>query len=431
MEIKELHHHFLSSSGISTDTRSIALGNLFFALKGPNFDANTFAEKALEQGAKLAIIDDAARRVDGDSRFVLVEDVLKTLQHLATYHRDQFSIPVIGLTGSNGKTTSKELINAVLSTKFNTLATKGNLNNHIGVPLTLLSLGKATEIAIIEMGANKQGDIAELCDIAKPTHGFITNIGKAHLEGMGGFEGVLKTKTELFQHLKANGGQVFINTRQSIFANMIKRFKEPVLFPEAGSQCQINFLGADPFVSFGLPELNKQFTSQLVGAYNFDNIAAAIAIGRYFGVDTEVAAHAVIAYAPSNMRSQVIQKRSNVILLDAYNANPTSMAAALETFGMMRQRTKSMVVLGDMLELGEHAEEEHAHIGKILSGMKIDKVCLTGNLIQAALKHMPGALYFPDPFSLRNWLQDSKLEDYQLLIKGSRGMKLESLVDFI
>ena len=431
MKIKELHHHFLSSSGISTDTRTIELGNLFFALKGPNFDANAFAEKALENGAKLAIIDDPKHLVDGDNRYVLVEDGLKTLQALATYHRDQFQIPVIGLTGSNGKTTSKELINVVLSTQYKTLATKGNLNNHIGVPLTLLCMETETEIAIIEMGANKQGDIAELSGIAKPTHGFITNIGKAHLEGMGGFEGVLKTKTELFQFLKETGGNVFINTLQSIFSNMLKRFEDPILFPEPGSFCEVKFEGADPFVSFSLPGINLQFTSQLIGAYNFDNIAAAIAIGKYFGIAPETAAKAIIGYIPSNMRSQVLEKRSNLILLDAYNANPSSMAAALQTFGTMKQRKKSMVVLGDMLELGDQAEKEHAQIGEILAHLQIDKVCLTGNLIQAALKNIPNALYFPDPFSLRNWLQDSKLEDYQILIKGSRGMKLEGLVDFI
>jgi UDP-N-acetylmuramoyl-tripeptide--D-alanyl-D-alanine ligase len=338
---------------------------------------------------------------------------------------------VIGLTGSNGKTTSKELVNAVLSTKYKTLATQGNLNNHIGVPLTLLSIVKDTEIAIIEMGANKQGDIAELCELAKPTHGFITNIGKAHLEGMGGFEGVLKTKTELFQYLKETGGGIFINTRQSIFSNMLKRFENPVLFPDSGSFCEVRFEGADPFVNFSLPGNPKLFTSQLIGGYNFDNIAAALAIGNYFGVDPADGAQAIINYFPSNMRSQVLEKRSNLILLDAYNANPTSMAAALETFGKMRQKPKSMVILGDMLELGKHSEEEHAQIGKILSEMRMDKVCLTGQLIQSAIKHIPDSLYFPDPFSLRNWLQDSRLEDYQILIKGSRGMKLESLVDFI
>ncbi|MFC4870263.1 UDP-N-acetylmuramoyl-tripeptide--D-alanyl-D-alanine ligase [Negadavirga shengliensis] len=425
---EKLYQHYLLSTGVSTDTRKIGTWNIFFALKGPNFNGNRFAAQALESGAALVVMDEAPEIAD--DRYFIVENVLKTLQELATFHREKHAIPVLGLTGSNGKTTSKELISAVLGKKYRVLATKGNLNNHIGVPLTLLELEKNHEIAIIEMGANKQGEIRELCEIARPTHGFITNIGKAHLEGMGGLEGVLKTKTELFQYLLERDGKVFINTRQKVFSNMAKRFKDPVLFPEAGSFCHVGFEGADPFVKFNV-DGQKTRQTNLIGAYNFDNLAAALCIGKYFGVSMEDSLDAVVDYKSSNMRSQLVEKRTNLILLDAYNANPSSMEAALKAFDAMGGRKHKMVILGDMLELGDHAAEEHEKLGALLKGMDVDKICLTGTLIQAALTQVPNALYFPDPFSFRNWLQDSKLEDYLILIKGSRGMKLEGLLDFI
>lgn len=431
MNIAILYQLFLKSTGVSTDTRKIEKGNLFFALKGPNFNANEFASKALEMGASAVVVDEAAYFEEDDERYFIGESALACLQKLANYHRHQFNIPIIGLTGSNGKTTSKELLNAVLSQKFNTLATEGNLNNHIGVPLTLLKLNKEHTVAIIEMGANKQGDIAELCEIAEPTHGFITNIGKAHLEGMGGPEGVLKTKTELYQHLRANKGTVFINSQDPILSNMIKRFENPVLYPAAGDFCEVNFLGADPFVKFSVEQVKGEHLTSLIGAYNFGNIANALTIGKYFGVDLEKAVKAITSYQPVNMRSQLIERRSNLIILDAYNANPSSMEAAIRTFGEMKGKKHKMVILGDMFELGEHAEEEHRKLGEIVSEYPIDKVCFTGKLIVSALESAPKALYFPDPFSFRNWLQDSQLEDYMILIKGSRGMKLEGLVDFI
>jgi UDP-N-acetylmuramoyl-tripeptide--D-alanyl-D-alanine ligase len=258
----------------------------------------------------------------------LCEDVLSTLQQLSTLHRRKFDIPVIGLTGSNGKTTSKELLHSVLKQKFNTLATIGNLNNHIGVPLTLLRLKSEHELVIVEMGANKQGDIEELCVIAEPTHGCITNIGKAHLEGMGGPAGVLKTKTELFQFLKDHQGTVFINTQDPILSPLISRFEQPVLFPAKGDFCEVQFEEADPFVAFSVPGVAGTQVSTLVGAYNFGNIANAITIGTYFGVPMEDAVRGILQYTPENMRSQLVEKRSNVIVLDAYNANPSSMEVA-------------------------------------------------------------------------------------------------------
>ncbi|MEX2511703.1 MAG: UDP-N-acetylmuramoyl-tripeptide--D-alanyl-D-alanine ligase [Cyclobacteriaceae bacterium] len=427
--IEALYDHFRQGSGISTDTRKIEKGNLFFALKGPNFDGNQYADKALQAGAGLAVVDDESRVKD--SRFFCVNDVLKALQQLATHHRNQFNIPIIGLTGSNGKTTSKELINAVLSKKYQVLATRGNLNNHIGVPLTLLELKEKTQMAIIEMGANRQGEIMELCQIAGPTHGFITNIGKAHLEGMGGAEGVLKTKTELFQFLLDNGGKVFINTLQPIFNPMRKWFSDAVLFPGEEDFCPVKFMGADPYVKFSVNSEKEIFTSQLIGDYNFDNLAAALCFGKFFKVPMQEGIDAVCRYTPENMRSQLVEKRSNLIILDAYNANPSSMEAALKAFDSMNRKKQKMVILGDMLELGEDTKVEHEKLGEILNSMAIDKICLTGKLIHYALPKVPKALYFPDPFSLRNWLQDSKLENHQILIKGSRGMKLEGFMDFI
>lgn len=431
MNVSILYTLFLKSTGVSTDTRKIDPGNIFFALKGPNFNANEFAPKALEMGASVVVIDDPTYFIEDDERYFMAEDALRMLQQLANHHRHQLKIPIIGLTGSNGKTTSKELLNAVLKQKFKTVATVGNLNNHIGVPLTLLSVGKDAEIAIVEMGANKQGDIQELCEIAEPTHGFITNIGKAHLEGMGGPEGVLKTKTELYQHLRANNGTVFINSQDPILANMIKRFNNPILYPAKGDFCEVTFQGADPFVKFSVEGSDQVHLTALIGAYNFGNIATAITVGKFFGVSMDKAVEGIVSYRPANMRSQLIEKRSNLIILDAYNANPSSMEVAIRTFGEMTGKKHKMIILGDMFELGDHAEAEHRRLGEIVSEYPIDKVCFTGSLIVSALEKAPKALYFPDPFSFRNWLEDSKLEDYLILIKGSRGMKLEGLVDFI
>lgn len=431
MNVSILYNLFLKSTGVSTDTRKIDPGNIFFALKGPNFNANEFAPTALEMGASVVVIDDPAYFIEEDERYFIAEDALRMLQQLANHHRHQLNIPIIGLTGSNGKTTSKELLNAVLKQKFKTVATIGNLNNHIGVPLTLLSIGKDAEIAIVEMGANKPGDIQELCEIAEPTHGFITNIGRAHLEGMGGPEGVLKTKTELYQHLRANKGTVFINSQDPILANMIKRFENPVLYPAKGDFCEVTFHGADPFVKFSVEGSDQVHLTSLIGAYNFGNIASAITVGKFFGVPMDKAVEGIVSYRPSNMRSQLIEKRSNLIILDAYNANPSSMEVAIRTFGEMTGKKHKMIILGDMFELGDHAEAEHRRLGEIVSEYPIDKVCFTGSLIVSALGKAPKALYFPDPFSFRNWLEDSKLEDYLILIKGSRGMKLERLVDFI
>ncbi|MBY0432582.1 MAG: UDP-N-acetylmuramoyl-tripeptide--D-alanyl-D-alanine ligase, partial [Cyclobacteriaceae bacterium] len=362
MSTLELYQKYLESGKVSTDTRQITSGSVFFALKGPTFNANEFAAEALAKGARYAVVDDA--RYALDSRYILVNDGLTALQELASYHRSQLTIPVIGLTGSNGKTTSKELVNAVLSKKFKTFATQGNLNNHIGVPLTLLSVNSTHEIAIVEMGANHVGEIASLSTIANPTHGFITNIGKAHIGTFGGFENIIRGKSELYQHLINRDGTVFINSQNPILANMAKRFKKPVFYPAKGDYYHCELLSSDPYLLIRT-ETGQEINTQLMGAYNFENIAVALCIGKFFGVNESHANEAVTSYVPGNMRSQVIKKATNTVLLDAYNANPSSMEAAITNLAKMKADRK-VAILGDMYELEEESEAEHARIGTVL-----------------------------------------------------------------
>ena len=430
MNIDLLYQLYKHSTGVSTDTRKIEKGNLFFALKGPSFNANEFAGNALALGASAVVVDEEEHYMENDRRYVLVKDSLSALQLLSNHHRKTLNIPILAITGTNGKTTTKELVQVVLSTKFRAVATIGNLNNHIGVPLTLLSMDEKTEIGIVEMGANKIGDIQELCQIAEPTHGLITNIGRAHLEGFGGFDGVLKTKTELYHYLISQNGKVFINSENSILINWSKRFSSPILYPGEDDFYYCTLVEANPFVKFITAD-GKTHTTKILGAYNFENIAAALTIGKFFGVEEEKAIEAIGMFIPTNMRSQLIEKRSNLILLDAYNANPSSMEEAIRAFGKMTGKKYKMILLGDMYELGSSEIEEHRKLGEVISQMEIDKICFTGKLIRHALETAPRALYFPDPFSLRNWLQDSRLEDYLILIKGSRGMKMEGFVEFI
>ncbi|WP_226391099.1 UDP-N-acetylmuramoyl-tripeptide--D-alanyl-D-alanine ligase [Penaeicola halotolerans] len=427
--MEKLYDLFLRSTGVNTDTRKITEGNLFFALKGPNFNANQLAEEAIAKGAIAAVIDDASFQKDG--RYFLVEDVLQSLQALARHHRRQFNIPILALTGSNGKTTSKELINAVLSKKYKTLATQGNLNNHIGVPLTLLQLREGVEFAIIEMGANKQGDIKELVEIAEPDFGLITNVGKAHIEGFGSEEGVRKGKGEMYDYIAKHGQNIFLNTTNQHLVKMAadRGFEIPITYPAADDFAPCTYVEAEPYVSIESAD-GEVVQTNMLGGYNFENIALALCIGKYFDVLASDALAAVRDYVPANMRSQLIQKRTNTIILDAYNANPTSMKAAIENFAAMKVSPK-VIILGDMYELGETEVEEHLKIGTLLKDSGIDKIILTGDKIKAAIPEIPRALYFPDPFSLRVWLGDSKWEGQHILIKGSRSMGLEKLVDFI
>ncbi len=436
----QLYHKFQECTGVSTDTRRITPDCLFVALKGDNFDGNQFAEQALASGARYAVVDDATVAARDPQRCLLVTDGLTALQDLARHHRQTLAIPIIGLTGSNGKTTTKELIAAVLSKNYRVYATAGNLNNHIGVPLTLLAINEQHELAIIEMGANHQKEIELLCSIAQPTHGLITNVGKAHLEGFGGIEGVRKGKGELYDYLAQNAKTVFINSRDKTLTAMYRErlktlrsetsFAEAIFYPavEASGEA-VELIEESPVVIFR-DETGRTVTTHLPGRYNFENMLAALAIGDYFGVSPDDASHAVADYNPTNNRSQVIHKETNTILLDAYNANPSSMAAAIRQFAATPAKHK-LVILGDMYELGSESEAEHAALGKLIAESNFDVVILAGKDMHFALGALPQAYYFPDKFSLHNWLMDNPMTDTHILVKGSRGMSLESVVPFI
>jgi len=427
MQTEKLYEKFLETGKISTDTRQIAVGSIFFALRGEKFNANEFAQQALEKGARYAVIDDSTYAKD--PRCILVDDSLKALQELAKYHRTKLAIPVIGLTGSNGKTTSKELLNAVLSKKFKTYATKGNLNNHIGVPLSILSVDKSMEIAVIEMGANHLGEIALLCSIANPTHGFITNIGKAHIGTFGGFENIIRGKSELYQHLIVNNGIVFINSQNAILANMAKRFKNPYFYPASGDYLHVKLLDADPYIRYD-DEYGETVKTQLMGAYNFENIAAALCIGKFFGVEATAANKAIADYVPGNMRSQILVKGTNTIILDAYNANPSSMEAAINNLASMKA-TRKVAILGDMFELEEEAEKEHRKIGELLNAQNFDQVYLCGRLMQAAKGPHAASKLFEKKELLIEELKKHPIKDSTILVKASRGIGLESIVDYL
>jgi len=426
--LEKLYQHFLQASGVCTDTRQLKQGELFFALRGPNFNGNKYAAQALEKGASLAVIDDA--EFAELPRTLLVENVLEALQALATHHRKQQKIPFIGLTGSNGKTTSKELLAAVLRKKYEVHATEGNLNNHIGVPLTILRMPQNTEIAVIEMGANKEGDIAELCEIARPTHGFITNIGKAHLEGFGGIEGVLRGKTELFQFLRANDGFVFLNEADKRLAPMRSRFSKLKTYGTPDSDFFTPLLQTQPTLSFKAP--NGEVKTQLVGDYNFSNILVSLCLGEYFQVPMESACKAVSEYIPDNQRSQVILRGAHKIILDAYNANPDSMKAALRSFHET-EGTHKIVVLGDMLELGAQTLNLHREIILLAQQSKIDDLILVGPLFQKANTQvsMNQAQAFATREAAAKWLSSHMPESTTVLIKGSRGIALEKILDEI
>ena len=424
--IASLYDKYLSATGVSTDTRNIKSGNIFFALRGPNFNANKFAKAALEQGAKYAVIDDPDHKLE-DERYLLVEDSLKTLQDLATYHRSKLKIPIIGITGSNGKTTTKELIYEVLSKKYVTYATAGNLNNHIGVPISVLSIDPKVEIAVIEMGANKVGDIAELCEIAQPTHGLITNIGKAHIEGFGGFEGVIRGKSELYQYLLDHSGKVFINSQNEILNKMAKRFERPYYYPDYSDYYHCELITADPFLVIK-SDKGVLIETNLVGKYNFENIAAALCIGKFFEVDNKKANRAISKYTPSSNRSQIIKKGNNMLILDAYNANPVSMKAAIENLAEMESGNK-VVILGDMNELGEISEEEHYKIGELTKSQHFNKVIFCGEKILAAKNANPDSTYFKEKDQLIDYLSANPFDKALILIKASRSLGLEKLVE--
>ncbi|MES2746836.1 MAG: UDP-N-acetylmuramoyl-tripeptide--D-alanyl-D-alanine ligase [Bacteroidota bacterium] len=427
MTIQEIHTLFLSCSNVVIDTRKIEANSLFVALKGERFDANTFAKEALEKGASYVIIDDKNYYID--SRTILVNDSLIALQELAKFHRHYLQLPIIALTGSNGKTTTKELINVVLSKKFITKATVGNLNNHIGVPLTLLSFTKATQIGIVEMGANHQKEIEFLCDIAQPDYGYITNFGKAHLEGFGGVEGVIKGKSEMYSYLKANLKTAFVNLDDNIQADKTNSI-ERITFSQIDEKATtfIKNVTANPFVTIEIEDVI--ITSHLIGLYNANNINAAITIGKHFKVANNDCKDAIESYVPDNNRSQLLTKGSNEIILDAYNANPSSMKVALENFLQLDKGNK-FIIIGDMFELGEESLSEHKSIIDSLVNATTVKCCFVGfdfytNKVEKSHFH-----FFKTFDNFSAFLKSTKIENSIILIKGSRGMALERSLELL
>ncbi len=427
MDIKGIHQLFLTCHSVSIDTRKIVEGCLFVAIKGDRFDANTFAVEALSKGASYVIIDNADYYLD--DRTIIVENSLETLQELARFHRQYLNIPIIALTGSNGKTTTKELIQIVLSRKYRTKATIGNLNNHIGVPLTLLSFDSNTEIGIVEMGANHQKEIEFLCEIAQPDFGYVTNFGKAHLEGFGGVEGVIKGKSEMYSYLAKWNKKVFVSLDDPIQIEKTRAISRVTfgLNHKEATTC-IDKVMANPFVRVEFS--NNSIQSHLIGLYNANNINAAIAIGRYFDVSNEDIKQAIESYIPENNRSQLVHKNSNEIILDAYNANPSSMKVAIENFVQLERENK-VVILGDMFELGQESTGEHKLIVDMLVKMeKIECFFIGKDFFENSIdkKHFN----FYDTFeSFANALKNVAFKDHMILIKGSRGMALERTLELI
>ncbi|NNC94630.1 MAG: UDP-N-acetylmuramoyl-tripeptide--D-alanyl-D-alanine ligase [Chitinophagales bacterium] len=427
MRIEDLYSIFTSSSGISTDSRNVSKDNLFFALKGPSFNGNKYAYDALDRGAKYAVIDEKEYETD---RCILVEDVLSTLQKLSAFHRGKFSIPIIAITGSNGKTTTKELIYAILSRKYEILKTEGNFNNHIGVPITLLKLKPHHEMAIIEMGANHQGEIRSYCDWVQPNYGIITNVAKAHLEGFGSLEGVVQAKGELYDHLKGKG-LVFVPSDQ-------KRLMEKsadqsrITYGELQSDyLRVTELeeGINVTLEYSCNGVDRKVSSGLYGSYNLYNIAASICIGKYFEVDDENIRSALEKFRSENNRSQFIERKGNRIVLDAYNANPSSMKAAIEQFASVKSSHK-VLILGDMFELGKYSMEEHKAIIELVRDLDLKEVTYVGEHFYP-IASKEGVRTFKTTSELLKWLESEKIVNADILIKGSRSMKLEEAVEFL
>ncbi len=427
MNISEIYTLFKKFPHVVTDSRNVVADSLFFALKGESFNGNKFALDTLEKGCRYAIVDEKSYAID--DRFILVDDVLTCLQDLAREHRRTLGIPILAITGTNGKTTTKELLNEVLKQKFKTSATQGNFNNHIGVPLTLLAMNAETEFGIVEMGANHPGEIKMLCEIAEPNYGLITNVGKAHLEGFGSFEGVKKTKKELYDYLAQNGGEVFINCENEHLMGMLNQQKTILYGNSEEAFSKARFLQAEPklIIELRSPIGKLYIKTQLIGAYNFENVLAAVTLGRYFKIDEIDIKEALESYTPSNNRSQLLKTDDNVLFLDAYNANPTSMRAAIDNFAAMKMKNK-VLILGDMLELGEESEKEHLHVLDLLKEKELSNTILVGNIFSSLASD-----YKYDAFKsvedLLVYLETSVLKNKYILIKGSRGIKLEKTIE--
>ncbi len=433
MTTEQLYQRYRESGTVSTDTRNIVPNSIFFALKGERFNANEFAAQALESGAKWAVVDES--KYVADERYVLVEDVLTTLQELARYHRRQLHIPFIGITGTNGKTTTKELLYAVLSQRFKTYATKGNLNNHIGVPLTLLSIDDSIEMAVIEMGANHQQEIAFLCDIAAPTHGLITNVGKAHLEGFGSFEGVKKAKGELYDFLKTHDGVLFLQGDNEYLREMetqrgILKVVRYGFSPTNDIVGRLEYANPLLGVSWKIrdAEMFHTIQTQLTGSYNTENILAAVAVGRFFGIDDTQINQGIVTYTPTNNRSQITKTAQNVVIADYYNANVSSMEAALANLAVIEAEHK-VIVLGDMFELGEDAAKEHRYIIDRALALDADRTIFVGEAFYA--HQNTKAEFYATTDSAKEALRERPVVGSTVLLKASRGMAFEKLMDMV
>ena len=422
MSIDKLYNLFKEFPSVQTDTRKLKQGDIFFALKGDNFNGNQFAKQAIDTGAIAAVIDEKEFEIPGKT--FLVDDVLVALQQLAKKHRESFTIPFIAITGSNGKTTSKELVHAVLCTSFKAYTTEGNLNNHIGIPLTILKIKSDAEIAVIEMGANHQKEIKGYCEYAKPTHGIITNCGKAHLEGFGGVEGVRKGKGELYDYLRANKGTAFVMWDYDYLREMSKGIEQVITYGTADSLTMGSIVKSDPFLEVTTTE-NQLIKTQLVGDYNLPNVLLALAVGKYFGVPTKKIVDAISNYTPSNSRSQLIVKGSNQIILDAYNANPSSMKLAIENFAAMKAEGK-ILMLGAMAELGTESLAEHESIIELIRKYKWKQVVLVGGDFQK-INHP--YLQLTNSTEAKDWYRQQNFEHCHILIKGSRSMKMETILN--
>ncbi|MDT0641439.1 UDP-N-acetylmuramoyl-tripeptide--D-alanyl-D-alanine ligase [Zunongwangia sp. F363] len=428
MNVAQIHQRFLLSSGAFTDTRYIKENGIYFALRGTNFNGNTFAREAIEKGAKLAVVDEESYATDPE-KIILVKDVLKTLQELANFHRKYLQLPIIGITGSNGKTTTKELTNKVLSKKYKTVATKGNLNNHIGVPLTLLSMDEETEIGIVEMGANHFKEIAELSNIAMPDYGYITNFGKAHLEGFGNLEGVIEAKSELYTHLKKHKRLIFLNADDPV---QREHFKYDHIFTfgtAEDAKVQFSYSGNQSYASVNFNDTD--FNSKITGKHNALNIAAAICMGLYFKVPFDAIKEAIEEYSPANNRSQITKKGSNTIFMDAYNANPTSMHAAISNFQELETKEPKIVILGDMLEVGASADTEHQVIVNLLENDDFTECYLVGDHFNRTQTNKNTIIKFKSVEKLKEHLQETNFDNCHILIKGSRGLALERILEAI
>ncbi len=425
MELNELYKLYKQSYLITTNTRSNLKNSIFFSLKGDNFNGNTYAEIALKKGANYAIVDE--KKYQTSERIILVNDSLKTLQDLSSYHRKQLNIPIVALTGSNGKTTTKELIHTVLNQEFECVATQGNLNNHIGVPLTLLSMTPDTEIGVVEMGANHHDEIDFLCNIAHPDFGYITNFGRVHLEGFGSLTGVIEAKTEMYRYLQKRDKNIFINANDPI---QIKETEgmQTITFCAEKSNFPIQFIKANPFVKVRFN--NKLVTSKLIGKYNFTNIAAAISIGSYMDIPDDKIVEAIENYVPTNNRSQIIKKGTNQIILDAYNANPNSMEVAIENLSQLTAKNK-IAILGDMFEVGEGSVKEHEKVVELTQNSSINKTYFIGNIFSEIDIQSPKIIQFNTFDDFKNSFESYQFSNAIILIKASRGMALERVIDLL